>query len=287
MQARSARAVINSSASHVFDVLRFICTWPVPLGVTEISRQLKLPASTVYRALITLEEADYIRRYRNTPRFELAPTPHLLNRALFSRFELHHASRPLMRSLAQATGETVSLWARLGWFALRIGGAFGSRDVYHRARLGETRLLHEGAAASVILAELSEADLASYRRFVDKHFPERRPDAGWDAQAQDLRLVRTRGFATIPLPMAPGFDAVAIPIRNESGHPVASIMLDGPVLRSGEAELDPCALQARDDLEVMIALDPAAFLSPFAHIPADGLLIRTPSTSDTETGGSG
>lgn len=285
MRARSARAVINSSASHVFDVLRFICAWPAPLGVTDISRQLKLPASTVYRALITLEEADYIRRHRNTPRFELAPTPHLLNRALFSRFELHRASRPHLRSLAQATGETVSLWARLGWFALRVGGAFGSRDVYHRARLGETRLLHDGAAASVILAGLSEADLASYRSFVDTHFPERRPDAGWAAEAGELRLIEARGFATSALRMAPGFDAVAIPVRDETGRPVASITVDGPMLRSGAVALDPRALQARDDLEALVAHDPAAFLSPFAHIPADEILIRTPSASEAETDG--
>ena len=55
------RAAINSSASHVFEVLRLVSESGAPLGVAEIARRLSLPASTVYRALITLEESEYIR----------------------------------------------------------------------------------------------------------------------------------------------------------------------------------------------------------------------------------
>jgi len=275
----------NTSASHVFDVLRFVCACPEPLGVTEISRQLSLPASTVFRALITLEDADYIRRFQNTPKFELATTPHLLNRALFSRFELHRASRPHLKTLAQATGETVSLWARLGWYALRIGGAFGSRDIYHRARLGETRLLHDGAAASVILAGLSRAETASYRAFVDRNFSLAQPSSGWTKQQDDLDRIETRGFASGPLAMAPGFEAVAVPVRDETGRPVASIMVDGPVLRSDAPELEPGVLRARDALEALIAHDPPAFRSPFAHIGADEILIRIPAREGADPAG--
>ena len=53
-----ARLPINSSAVHVFEVLRLVARTDEPLGVSEISRRLGLPASTVYRALITLEASD-------------------------------------------------------------------------------------------------------------------------------------------------------------------------------------------------------------------------------------
>ena len=71
MAVSSHRAAINSSAAHVFEVLRFVAESPEPLAVTEISRRLSLPVSTVLRALMTLEEADYIQRYQNAPHFEL------------------------------------------------------------------------------------------------------------------------------------------------------------------------------------------------------------------------
>ena len=94
MQALSYRAAVNSSASHVFNVLRFVAENEAPLGVTEIARRLKLPVSTVFRALATLEESGYIQRHHNTPRFEIGTMPHLLKRALYNSFPLHSASRP-------------------------------------------------------------------------------------------------------------------------------------------------------------------------------------------------
>ena len=51
MDARLKRNEINSSASHVFRVLRFVAESSEPLGVTEIARRLSLGVSTVFRAL--------------------------------------------------------------------------------------------------------------------------------------------------------------------------------------------------------------------------------------------
>ena len=51
--------------------------------------------------------------------------PRLLNRALVHRFKLH-ASRPILRDLAEQTGETVSLTVRLGWYGMRLAGVCGA-----------------------------------------------------------------------------------------------------------------------------------------------------------------
>ena len=268
------RAQVNSSASHVFDVLRFVCSSPEPLGVTEISRRLSLPASTVFRALSTLEEADYIQRYQNTPRFELATMPHLLSRALFSRFQLHRASRHHLRSLAEIMGETVSLWVRLGWYVVRIAGAFGSHDIYHGAKRGETRLLHEGPAALVILGTLPTDQQAGYHAFLAREFPDRQPPDGWELIERELLQIAANGYASSPVPMAPGFAAAALPVRDGTGGAIASIMVDGPVLRSGDTTLDPRIIDTRNALETLILAEPERFRSPFAHIPPDNIRIQ-------------
>ena len=108
MSENNVRASVNTSASHVFEALRIVAAAQEPTGASDIARQLGLPASTVYRALITLEESEYIDRFQSSVRYELGAMPRLLNRALLRRFGLQRESAPLLRALAEESGETAS-----------------------------------------------------------------------------------------------------------------------------------------------------------------------------------
>jgi len=257
-----ARTAINSSAIHVFDVLRLVARTDEPLGVSEISRRLGLPASTVYRALITLEESDYLVRHQNMPRYELGQMPQLLNRSLVHRFRLHAASRPHLRRLAERTGETATLTVRLGWYGLRLAGVYGSHDIYHRDRLGEVSLLHGSVAGLGILAFLGDG-AAAYREFAET----RGADLDWPATEAAIKAARDAGIAH-----SRDVAGVALPVRNPEGDVLASIAISALDL-SAAAESDTIWLDVRDALEVEIAADPAAFESPFAHIPPDEIIL--------------
>ena len=275
MAARPRRAAVNSSAAHVFDVLRFVASSDPPLGVTEISRRLDLPASTVHRALVTLEEASYLQRYQNTPCFELGMVPHLLNRALLNHFALHAYSRPILHALAAETGHTVSLWYRVGWYAVRIGGAFGTQDIYHRARLGETDLLHSGAGPAAILAYLRPQEHQAYRKFVQTHFPGSPPvPGGWEGLDAHLASLRDRGFSSKSLSIANDFHAIALPVRDAEERVVASLMSEGAAQET--IKPSPEMHVARETIEAGLRADPKRFVSPFAHFPVDDIIIQVP-----------
>jgi DNA-binding IclR family transcriptional regulator len=257
-----ARTAINSSAIHVFDVLRLVARTDEPLGVSEISRRLGLPASTVYRALITLEESDYLVRHQNMPRYELGQMPQLLNRGLVHRFRLHAASRPHLRQLAEQTGETASLTVRLGWYGLRLAGVYGSHDIYHRDRLGEVLPLHNTAAGIGILAFLSDDEIHAYGAF---------------AERQGIAFDRKPVMATVAAARLDGIvcgndvQGVAVPVRNPAGDVLASIALSASHLDAGDEAI---WREVRDALEAEIAQQPERFESPFAHIPPDEIVIR-------------
>lgn len=258
-----ARTAINSSAIHVFDVLRLVARTDEPLGVSEISRRLGLPASTVYRALITLEESDYLVRHQNMPRYELGQMPQLLNRSLVHRFRLHAASRLHLRRLAERTGETATLTVRLGWYGLRLAGVYGSHDIYHRDRLGEVSLLHGSVAGLGILAFLGDAAARDYRDFAEA----RGAEVDWPAAEAAIKAARDAGIAH-----SQDVPGVALPVRNPGGDVLASIAISALDL-SAAAESDTIWLEVRDALEAEIAADPAAFESPFAHIPPDEIIL--------------
>jgi DNA-binding IclR family transcriptional regulator len=267
------RAAINSSAQHVFDVLRTVSDAAEPPGVSDIGRRLGLTGSTVFRALTTLEASGYVSRFRNLPRFELGTMPYLLNRALLNRFEINLASRPFLRELAQETGETVSLNARLGWYSLRLSGVYGSRDIYHRDRLGELGFLHHALPGRAILAFLTDADLAGMAGFLADRASEWPGDAAWTEMRERLKGAENTGFLAEPLTMSPGFCAIGMPVRDETGAAIASITINGPVFPSGKIG---GLLAVRDRLEALILADPQRFVSPFAHLPPERILLKVP-----------
>jgi DNA-binding IclR family transcriptional regulator len=265
------RAAINSSAKHVFDVLRTVSSDAEPAGVSDISRRLALTASSVFRALTTLEATGYISRYRNLPQFQLGTMPNLLNRALLNRFELNAASRSFLRDLAQETGETVSLNMRLGWYSVRIAGVYGNRDIYHRDRLGELALLHDSLAGRAMLAFLPDTDLNGILKFLaETDSPKPSPEE-WSALEAKRAAAKTSSIMTEELPMSPGFSAIAMPVRDTTGTAIASITINGPVFPSNNLEK---LLAIRNDLEELIAQTPKRFISPFAHIPADRIVLQ-------------
>lgn len=266
------RAAVNSSAVHVFDVLRLIAQSEEPLGVSEISRRLSLPGSTIYRALMTLEESGYIVRFQNQPRYELGAMPQLLNRALVHRFKLHASSRPVLRGLAESTGETVSLTVRIGWYGLRLAGVYGSRDIYHRERLGEVAPLHQSLAGRCILAFLPAADRDRYRTFVVDHHPGAQPN-DWNVLESQLESTLIRGFDYEEL-SNDGRAALAYPIRSPQREILASVAINGPVYLPATGEGQAKVSAARDSLEAEVAASPSEFASPFSGVSSDEIVIR-------------
>jgi DNA-binding IclR family transcriptional regulator len=271
------RAVINSSALHVFDVLRAVCAAEEPIGVADIARRLALPTTTVHRALITLEETQYIRRSQNTAKYEPGLMAQLLAWTLFKRFKLSEASMKFLRLLSAETGETASLTARVGWYGIRIAVAYGGNDIHHRDRLGETSLLHRSFAGKGIFAFLTDRDIDRYRRFIQVHHHTTSTELERPALRKQIRLAREQGWAGEEIDLSSGSMAVTFPVRDETGSVVASITVNGPVIANGRyAQTVPSLLVIRDQLEALIRTDPDRFRSPYAHFDPDQITIRLP-----------
>jgi DNA-binding IclR family transcriptional regulator len=270
-EKKSKRAAVNSSAAPVFEVLRQVSDGVEPAGVSDIGRRLSLTGSTVFRALTTLEASGYVSRYRNLPQFELGMMPYLLNRALLNQFGLNAVSKPFLQELAHVSGETVSLNVRLGWHSLRVSGIYGSRDIYHRDRLGELALLHLSLAGRAILAFLPEAAINELTAFLEQ-IPNAAsaPDV-WTALKNERRTAKDIGLLTEELQMSPGFSAIAMPVRDQTGEAIACITINGPVYPTDNTS---AFFEIRDRLEALVAATPERFISPFAHIPADKIRLQ-------------
>src|SRR5664280_21184 len=127
--------MLNVSSRHIFSILREISFAHEPLSVTDISKRLKVPTTTTYRGIVTLEQTGYIQRFQASAQYVLGEAAKQLPQACFARFKIRDITIPYLRQIAVATGETVSLFATVGWYSVRIATIKGTSEIIHTCLL--------------------------------------------------------------------------------------------------------------------------------------------------------
>jgi DNA-binding IclR family transcriptional regulator len=273
---------MNTSALHIFQVLRVLSRSREPLGVSELSRRVGLSPSTAHRALVTLEEARYLKRAPYSSKFMAGPMTQSLARSLFRHFKLRQAGHPILQQLEQATGATISLSVRVGWYAMRILVVSPSHLVYAQHRLGETRPLHETMEGRAILAELDEDEASHYRRFVRTHHPGSVSEIERSAFWKDVRTIRAQIVVTEESATG-GLRHSATSLRLPDGRPVAALLASLPIASAAQNSTKalPASLKlARDKLEALIAQEPATYLNRFSGIDPDQIFFPSENVEE-------
>lgn len=264
-------SLTNVSALHVFQILRLISRSEAPLGTAEISRMIGLPLSTVHRALVTLEEAQYISRWDTSGQYVVGLMPQHLSRGVFRSFPLRAVVEPHLNRLAMESGETGSLCARVGWRQMTILVVQGHGDVYHRTQMGAIEPLHRGIASLAILAFLEDSEIDRYLEF-SQRYPGDAPPADEAQLRAGVAAARSAGYLTEESDT--GLSSIALPLRDPSGQAIASILLSGR--QTGKRHLQR-KLALRREIEAQLRADPPLCLSPYGHLDPDDILFGNPS----------
>jgi IclR family transcriptional regulator, acetate operon repressor len=267
------RAAMISSAQRALTVLETIGSAGEPIGVTDIARRLGLRPGTVFRSLDALEQAGYIARFQSSSRYLLGPTINQLRQTLLARFKLREVGVPYLRQLAFASGETVALIMRVGWYSLRLAAAAGTNDVVSSAPIGQLHTLEQTCGGHAILAFLPGNEFDAFREWA------RRADASGVAPKLlvELQAAKRRGFAIEAMSFARDRASVAFPIYGDAG-PIAAIAIEGPVLRLGEpgdhSEIEQWMSIVRT-LQSVVDIAPRDFAGPFAQQDASSIALRS------------
>ena len=254
---------MNVSTRHVFQILRLVCTAERPTGAAEIHEALKLPSSTIHRALASLEEEGFIARYRGLPRYVIGHYPQHLAHALFNLFPLRHALHGRLRDAAVAGKLTLLLTMRAGWYGMKVAVFEGTNQVFHAGALGETRLLIDDDAGRAMLAAMDEAQRKGLRDFLARHWPERdlprRAAAGKQLDEE-------------------GWSWLHLPVRNASGQVFAAVSGGAPGDAGGDESARTRKLKELvAAIEALVAEQPDLAWSPLGHLAADELMLGPPT----------
>src|SRR5689334_5955583 len=109
MRREKVNYVIQSVA-HSLDVLeQFADPSAAELGVTELSKRLKLHKNNVFRLLATLESRGYIEQNRASENYRLGIRCLQLGQAYVGNMGFVSQARPVMSELARQARATVSV----------------------------------------------------------------------------------------------------------------------------------------------------------------------------------
>ena len=207
-QAGAAAPV--KSAMRTLDVIEFVVAHPQGVIAQEIAAALGIPVSSLSYLLATLAERAYLarqgRRYLPGPGLERLRAP-------VSSLSLAERVAPLVRALRSELNETSSFMVRAGWDAEALVTEASDQALRYAIDPGTRKPLHGLAGGLVLLAGMSEPELADYfaRSEREQLTPKTRV-AEADLRS-DIAEIRQNGFCTAHERATLGICGVAVPAR--------------------------------------------------------------------------
>lgn len=159
MVKREKANYMIQSVSHAIDVLEELCKAGGEIGVTELSKRLKLHKNNVFRLLATLELRGYVEQNPDTEDYRLGVKALQLGQSYLIQSSLVERATPALKKLAEATGETVSLAVLQNGQIQYPLSLESKRPVKVAPRVGVSFTAKTNAAGRLLTAQLSDAVL--------------------------------------------------------------------------------------------------------------------------------
>ena len=229
-------------------------------GVTEIAVELGVHKSTVSRLISVLESRGFVEQLADRGKYRLGfGILRLAGSGSWQR-DLASEASGVCQSLAQDLGETVNVAILTEDRAVNISQARGPAAISVHNWVGQITPLHATSSGKVLLAFAVGGDLGDLLgrelpRFTDRTITD------LDALVAELDRVRRQGYATTVAEYEDALNAVAVPVRDQTGEVVAAVSVAGPSYRLTPEAVEsalPRLLSAAADLSQRLGYTPHA-----------------------------
>ena len=207
--------------------------------LTELAQQVGLPSSTAHRLLTTLEQERYVRFDHEGKRWSVGVQAFATGCAFTKTRSLVGLSRPHMRQLMEASGETVNLAVEDDGQAVYLAQVECRQMMRAFARPGSRVPLHCSAVGKAILSGATAKGFATILRRHGMARLTARTITSPSLLRADLEGARAGGYFIDDEEHAVGLRCVSAPIFDETGGVVAAISASGPMARIVDGRVAP------------------------------------------------
>ena len=159
MVKREKANYMIQSVSHAIDVLEELAKATGEVGVTELSKRLKLHKNNVFRLLATLELRGYVEQNHDTEDYRLGVKALQLGQAYLVQSNLVSKAMPILRALSDEIGETVNLAVLQNGHVQFPVSIESKRPVKVAARIAVSFSAKQNIAGRLLTAQLPDSML--------------------------------------------------------------------------------------------------------------------------------
>ncbi len=230
MVRRDKSNYIIQSVSHALDVLEEFRGDVDELGVTDLSKKLKLHKNNVFRILATLQSRNYIEQNKANENYRLGVKCLELGQTFIYQRGMLKQAKPILQELAEKTGETSYMSILRGNEVVYLDSVEPAATVRVVSRLGLHMPAHATAAGKALVAFESEEDLrkrfgAELKRYTANTF------RTFEDLFRDIENVREKGYATDLEEFEEGLRCIASPVRDYTRKVIGALSVSGPANR--------------------------------------------------------
>ena len=209
------------------------------LTLQEISERIRMPKTTTFRLVNTLELAGFLIRLENQ-KYCLSLKLVRLAGLVRSTSNICEIARPVMAEVNRQTSETITLNTINDYDRLCLEVVDTPSPLMSMVRPGQSIPLLLGASGRILMAHMSKDELENLLKVTAAK-------VALDRAALDRELSRFRrqGYALSRGQRVPGLTAIAVPIFDIKGRVQHSLALTGPSIR-----VDP---KDSDFIEILMA----------------------------------
>ena len=222
---------IIQSVDHALDVLEAFHGEEDELGITELSRRLKLHKNNIFRILATLTNRGYVEQNQSNDNYRLGLKTLELGQTYIRHAGLLRVARPVMEELNKEINENIYIGILKDKFAfyldvvesshtVRVLSRVGCRVPTYCSAIGKVQLAYE--SMENIMSVLTKKKLESYtpRTIIDR-----------DKILDHLRLIKELGYAVDDEEWDEGVRCVGAPVFDYTRKVIGALSISAPSVR--------------------------------------------------------
>lgn len=245
---------IVDSLATALSLLNYFSIREPELSLQQLCEKSGLYKSRIHRLCATLVLSGFLVRMPWAT-YRLGPKLMALGKIYESTNSIISISRPIMKALANKTGESVALFALNGETSCCLAREFGSSRLVFSIQEGDTMQLHASAAGRILMAYGTEElrDSILNKAPLESFTPLTMVDP--KKIAKELTSIKKRGYAINKGERELEVAAIAAPIFDHDGHVNTVIAVVGPAQRFSDERVDDilkALIESTGEISVLI-----------------------------------
>ncbi|SEW35688.1 transcriptional regulator, IclR family [Aliiroseovarius sediminilitoris] len=208
------------------------------MTLSQLSAHLDQSPATMHRVLATLHARNFVEMDERAQTWHIGSAAFRMGSAFLRRSSIVERSRPIMRELMEATGETSNLGIERNGVVMFISQVETQESIRAFFPPGTLSPMHASGIGKALLSCYSETRTNQYLRMAElTRFTEKTIILP-DMLKNELTVIREKGWAFDDEEKAEGMRCIAAPIRDIYGEAVAGVSISGPTHRIPKSEVE-------------------------------------------------